>query len=69
MYFDTSYVMDKMPKEQFVRMVRAHGVDKILFATDSPWTGQKQQVELFLDLPFNENERDIILHKNAEKLL
>ena len=68
-YFDTSYVMDKMSKEQFVRMVRTHGADKILFATDSPWTGQKQQVELFLDLPFDENEREIILHKNAKKLL
>lgn len=68
-YFDTSYVLDKMPKEQFVRMVRNHGADKVLFASDSPWGGQKEFVEYFYELDFTEEEQTNILACNAEKLL
>ena len=33
-YFDTAVVLGVIPEEQFVRMVRNHGVEKILFGTD-----------------------------------
>lgn len=68
-YFDTSYVMDKMDTEQFVRMVRNHGADKILFASDSPWAGQKEYVELFQTLPLTKDEKTLIGEKNACNLL
>lgn len=68
-YFDTAYVLDKMPQEQFVRMVRNHGADKILFATDSPWGGQKEFVKCMTDMPFTESEKQIILEGNAKRLL
>lgn len=68
-YLDTSYVLDKMPIEQFMRIVRNHGTDKILFATDSPWGNQKVFVDLFMSLPFTIEEQKKIAHENAEKLL
>lgn len=68
-YFDTSYVLDKMPTEQFIRMVRNHGTDKILFATDSPWGGQKEFVKCFNSIPLTERERKQILEENAKRLL
>lgn len=68
-YFDTAYVLDKMNPWQFTRMARNHGIDKILFATDSPWGGQKEFVETFFQLPFTKEERDKIVHKNAYDLL
>ncbi len=68
-YFDTAYVLDKMKPWQFMRMVRNHGIDKILFATDSPWGGQQEFVEVLYKLPFSKEERDKIAQKNAKKLL
>lgn len=68
-YFDTSYVLDKMNPWQFMRMVRNHGSNKVLFATDSPWGGQNEFVKVLFQLPFSREERDNISHKNAQKLL
>lgn len=68
-YFDTAYVLDKMSQEQFTRMVRTHGVEKILFATDSPWTGQSEFVDCFHRMPLTELEKKQILETNAKKLL
>lgn len=68
-YFDTAYVLDKMNSEQFVRMVRNHGADKILFASDSPWAGQREYVELFQQLPLTEYEKQLLGRENAIKIL
>lgn len=68
-YFDTSYVLDKMGKEQFLRMVRNHGADKILFATDSPWGRQKEFVSYFKSLDLSEKEKAMISEENAKKIL
>lgn len=68
-YFDTAVVIDKMNQEQLVRMIRNHGVDKILFASDSPWAGQKEFVHAFQKLPLLEEEKQKILNKNAVNLL
>ena len=68
-YFDTAVVLDQMPKEQFIRIVRAHGADKILFATDSPWAGQKEFVQILSDMPLTQEENEMIFSKNACRLL
>ena len=52
-----------------MRMMRNHGIDKILFATDSPWGGQKEFVEMLYKLPFTKEEREKIAYKNASALL
>lgn len=68
-YFDTGVVLDQMPEEQFVRMVRNHGTEKILFATDSPWAGQKEYITLLNQMPLTAEEKEKIFSKNARKLL
>lgn len=68
-YFDTGVVLDKMPEEQFLRIVRAHGADKILFATDSPWSGQKEFIEILRKMPLTDEEREKIFAGNACRLL
>ena len=56
--------------EDIVRLIRNHGADKILFATDSPWNGQKEYIEHFKTLNgLSDTEKEMILGKNAEKLL
>ena len=56
--------------EDVVRIIKNHGADKVLFATDCPWNGQKEYIEHFKALAgLTDNEKDMILYKNAERLL
>ncbi len=55
--------------EQFLRMVRRHGADRILFGTDSPWSGQKEMVAAIQGSGLDEKEQEAILGGNAGELL
>lgn len=68
-YFDTGVVLGRIPEEQFVRIVRTHGADKILFGTDSPWAGQKEFVEILSAMPLTQEEKELIFSGNACRLL
>lgn len=69
-YLDTAYSLMHMSEEQFVRMVHAHGADRILFATDAPWTSQKDCAEKVHSLTgLSEKEKQQILYENAARLL
>ncbi len=68
-WFDTAVVFGKIPDEQFIRICRQHGTDKILFATDSPWSGQKESVDYFNNMDLTESEKQQIFTENAKKLL
>lgn len=58
-----------MTPETFVKLVRDFGADRVVFGSDIPWRGQKQTVEGIQALPLTKEEKELILHKNAEKLL
>lgn len=58
-----------MGAEMFMKMVKVFGEDRILFATDSPWSGQKETLCAFNDLPLNEEQQYKILGGNARRLL
>lgn len=68
-YLDTAYSILHMNPEQLVRMVRAHGADRVLFASDAPWSCQGEDVRVLDSLPLTEEEKQAIGYKNAEKLL
>lgn len=68
-FFDTGVVLDHISQNQFLRIVRNHGADKILFATDSPWKGQKEFVKIISDLPLGPAEKEMIFSGNACRLL
>ena len=56
--------------EDIVRIIKNHGADRILFATDSPWNDQKAYIERFRSLRgLSDQEKDMIFGGNAEKLL
>lgn len=55
--------------EQFLRMVRHHGADRILFGTDSPWSGQRQMVAAIRGSGLNVQEQEAVLGGNAGALL
>ena len=53
----------------FLKTLEKHGLDKILFATDSPWSDAKSGIEYIKSLPVSEEVKEQILGGNAEKLL
>ena len=83
-FFDTSFSLGsyvppegcKLPeektkmlsKEQFERMVKKHGADKILFGSDSPWSDQKKEIERINACSFSNEEKEQIFFKNAKGL-
>lgn len=68
-YFDLAFCRNMIEKEQLMRIIRNHGSDRILYATDFPWDSQKETVDYIKALPLSEEELDNILYKNALRLL
>jgi hypothetical protein len=68
-YFDTAYTVFDIPEEQLLRIIRNHGSEKILFATDSPWEAQNLTVKKLSEIGLSNEEADNIFFKNAKKLL
>lgn len=68
-YLDTSYVLRKTSQEDLKKLVLRHGEDKILFASDSPWSDIKSDVEALRAVGLSKNTEEKILYKNAKALL
>lgn len=68
-YFDTSMGFNYYSHEQFLRIVKNHGADKILFGTDTPWSDGKSEIEALNSLPLTQEQKDKILGKNAQRIL
>lgn len=68
-YFDLSFCLNMIEKDQLLRIIENHGSDRILYATDSPWSGQKEMVDFVKSLPLDTEDIENILYKNALKLL
>lgn len=68
-WMDTAFCMGRMPDEKFIALVRKHGADRILFATDCPWGDPAYFAEHFLSLTLSKDEQEKILWNNAENLL
>ena len=68
-YFDISMAHTGMGKEKMEAMIKAHGVDKFLYATDCPWSNGLEVQELVKNFHFSEEDKDKIFYQNAAKLL
>ncbi len=68
-YLDTSMGQKYYSKKQFTDIVRAHGADRILFGSDSPWSRADEEIALINESPLTDTEKRLILGENAERLL
>ncbi len=68
-YLDTSMGTEYYGRERFERIVRAHGAERILFATDSPWSDAVTEIANIKAWSLSDEEKELIFHKNAERLL
>ncbi len=69
LYFDTAFVADHLPKEQYLRIIRNHGVNRILFGSDSPWETPAHTLEGLKALQLTPAEMQQITYENAAHLL
>jgi uncharacterized protein len=69
-YLDTSFVLRKMPGTFRERILQEHPVERLIFASDSPWTDQGEELQFLLQLPFlTESDKEKICYSNAARLL
>lgn len=81
-YFDTAFSLTgtvsvenkkgfgaMLNDEQFVRIVREHGAEKVLFGTDTPWSSQQKNLEWIQGSSLTEEEKKMVLGDNAAALL
>ena len=68
-WMETSFSLHELPAERAVRMIRAHGIDKVMFGTDSPWAGQAEEIERVRSLGLSPAELEKVLYANAAQLL
>jgi predicted TIM-barrel fold metal-dependent hydrolase len=69
LFFETSTAPENFAKETFVRMCRKHGMERILFGTDTPWFDQVFDVEWTRTSGLSDGELEQVFEKNARALL
>ena len=68
-YLDTAMGFDFYSEEQFLRIVKNHGAEKVLFGTDSPWSSGKTELEKLYTLDLPEEAKNQIAGLNAKRIL
>lgn len=68
-YLDTAFSFDYMTREMFLKLWEKHDKDKILFATDSPWSDATRDIQAVNTLPLTLQEKEAIFAGNAKNLL
>lgn len=68
-YLDSSMGFEYFSDEQFLRIFKAMGSDKVLFGSDSPWSKAGEEIKAIEKLPLTKEEKDNFLWGNAKRLL
>ena len=69
-YFDTSACFARdLPDERLVDMIRHHGVQRVLFATDLPFGDPLVDIPRLQRIGLTDSELDTLFTKNARRLL
>lgn len=68
-WVDTSSALYELSTETAMKLIRFFGVDHVLFGTDYPMWSAVEELEMLSKLPLTDEEREMILHGNIEKLL
>lgn len=69
LYLDTSSSLAILDKEKATYIIKEHGVNKVLFGTDYPMWSHEDELRRFYLLDLTDEERELILWKNAAGFL
>lgn len=65
---DCSSSLAFLPPEEAKRIIRLYGANRVLFGTDYPMWDYNAELERFFALGLSDEERELILHRNAEEI-
>lgn len=68
-YVDCSSSLYFISPEHAAELIRRFGADHVLWGTDYPMWNAKEELERFYKLPLTDEERELILYKNALRLI
>jgi predicted TIM-barrel fold metal-dependent hydrolase len=68
-YFDTAYILRYINEEAFKKILNRHGADRILFATDYPWSSIEEDVKAIKSFSLDRTTEEKLFEKNARELL
>ena len=69
LYLDTAYFLSDLTEKRFLSLIRAHGPERVLFASDFPWLDQSKAVGALESWGFSAEERRLVGGANAVRLL
>ncbi len=68
-YFDLSYICGYVDADTVLRLIRSHGVQRILVGSDCPWGDPAETIAFIRALPLTDGEKAAILGENAARAL
>lgn len=68
-YFDTAVTFGYIEQDLFLKIWKKHDKEKVLFATDSPWSDAAMALAKVEEFPLSRQEKSALLSNNAKKLL
>lgn len=69
LWIDTGVVANYIEDDRMLRIIKMHGIERVLFGSDCPWDDPANEIDLINRLPLAEHERELIFYKNAEILM
>ena len=69
LYLDTSFGYSMMPRYHAEKILEKHGVDHMLFGTDTPWHTAAMEMRLLESLDIPREDMEKIRYQNAAKLI
>lgn len=68
-YMDVGVVARYIEDDILLKIIRQQGAEKVLFGSDCPWDDPANEIAMINRLPLSNEEKELIFHKNAERLL
>ncbi len=68
-YYSCSEECMMLCADEFVKIIRIFGAERVLFGSDSPWASQRESIMALNALPLNEDEKKKIFFENARLIL
>ena len=68
-WFDTSLASNTLPRDHAERIIRKHGADRVLCASDCPWSNPMDAFRYLEGMKLSDGEKENIYARNARRLL
>ncbi|HBP38043.1 MAG TPA: amidohydrolase [Clostridiales bacterium] len=68
-YLDTSFCLAELQPDRMVALMRGHGLERVLYGSDSPWADQITDLAAVRTLPLSDSEMAGVLGGHAARLL